>query len=512
MWTVFPLLYPSLEPPMQQVQSSSPPWHRGFASMAGSHPFEPLRVEGTAPTSLRGTLYRNGPGLNQRFGRQYDHWFDGDGAITAVRIAGGSAFGAARILETATFQEEERAGRRLYSGWSSRPPRPLREYLLGRRKNAANVNVVVYRGRLLALGASGVPLEFSREALSIQGRVSLGAAGMREMGPHPHRVATRKATYYFGQRVGPRCSLFVIEATDGGDEREVAHVPLDAPVLLHDFAVTERHAVFLVAPLTISPMHLLFRGTVSNSLRWSPQEGTEVIVIPLDTGKEVVRFKIEPIFLLHTANAFEDGTKIVLDAILSRDFLSCLRWFQSLPTGAVAGAMDGALCRMSLNPTERAMSVRVLQDAPCELPRVSPSVEGRRHRFVYSVAWSAGRTSADGMPDALTKHDVATGRSQVLSFLSDHFVCEPVFVPSGGAEEDHGYVLAHVLDARSGGTYVAVIDGQQWLAGAVARLHLPFHVPFGFHGTWVEERSEPPSLASPAPRDGFSLEPRTAAG
>lgn len=475
---------------MDQVERSQPSWHRGFASMSGSRAFEPLRIEGTVPASLSGTLYRNGPGLNERFGQPYDHWFDGDGAITAVRISNGSAFGAARLIETAAFLEEQNAGRHLYSGWSSRPPRPLREYLLGRRKNPANVNVVVHQGGLLALGPSGVPLAFSREDLSTRGEVPLGIAGMREVGPHPHRVATRKTTYYFGQRVGPRSSLFVVEAPDGGNEREVARVPLGAPVLLHDFAMTERHAVFLVAPLTINAMHLLFRGTVSDSLRWSPEEGTEAIVIPLDEGKEVIRFKIDPFFLLHTANAFEDENVIVLDAILSRDFLSCLRWFQSLPTGTVTGAMDGALCRVSLKPHDRTGSVRVLCDGPCELPRVSPQVEGQRHRFVYSVAWSAGRTSADGMPDALARHDVSAGSVEVLSFPSDHWLSEPVFIPAGGSDEDNGHVLVHVFDATSNSGYVAIIDSQRLSAGPVARLHLPFQVPFGFHGTWVEEADQ----------------------
>src|SRR5262245_10518195 len=83
-------------------------WTRGFPSLKREHAFEPLRVEGTIPRDLVGTLYRNGPGLFERFGDRYRHWFDGDGAITAIRLERGTARGAVRIVRTQAFQREER--------------------------------------------------------------------------------------------------------------------------------------------------------------------------------------------------------------------------------------------------------------------------------------------------------------------------------------------------------------------------------------------------------------------
>src|SRR6185295_13889150 len=55
------------------------------------HGFEPLEVEGTLPAELRGTLFRNGPGQFGQFGRRYGHPFEGDGAVTAIRLGGGRA-------------------------------------------------------------------------------------------------------------------------------------------------------------------------------------------------------------------------------------------------------------------------------------------------------------------------------------------------------------------------------------------------------------------------------------
>ena len=63
---------------------------------AREHGFEPLELEGTLPAELRGTLYRNGPGQFGQFGTRYSHPFEGDGAITAIRIENGRALGASR--------------------------------------------------------------------------------------------------------------------------------------------------------------------------------------------------------------------------------------------------------------------------------------------------------------------------------------------------------------------------------------------------------------------------------
>jgi len=61
------------------------------------HGFEPLLVEGELPAELRGTLYRNGPGLFGQRGVRYAHPFESDGALTAIRLDGGTAAGAVRI-------------------------------------------------------------------------------------------------------------------------------------------------------------------------------------------------------------------------------------------------------------------------------------------------------------------------------------------------------------------------------------------------------------------------------
>src|SRR5262245_61994751 len=104
----------ALRAPVEPAVEAPPPNALGaFTDLTAEHGFEPMRVDGALPEGLAGTLYRNGPALFSSFGARYRHWFDGDGALAAVRFGGGRADGAARIITTRGLAEERRRGRAL---------------------------------------------------------------------------------------------------------------------------------------------------------------------------------------------------------------------------------------------------------------------------------------------------------------------------------------------------------------------------------------------------------------
>src|SRR5829696_8528982 len=84
-------------------------WRGAFRDLPREHPFEPLSVTGSIPSELRGTLYRSGPSLFSAQGQSYHHWFDGDGAVSAVRFANGEAAGAVRLVPSEGLLAERRA-------------------------------------------------------------------------------------------------------------------------------------------------------------------------------------------------------------------------------------------------------------------------------------------------------------------------------------------------------------------------------------------------------------------
>src|SRR4051812_8636557 len=86
-------------------------WTRALRDLPREHGFEPLRVEGQLPAALSGALYRTGPALFSSYGTRYGHWFDGDGAVSAVRFADGRAEGAVKLVQTEQLVAERRAGK-----------------------------------------------------------------------------------------------------------------------------------------------------------------------------------------------------------------------------------------------------------------------------------------------------------------------------------------------------------------------------------------------------------------
>jgi carotenoid cleavage dioxygenase-like enzyme len=86
-----------------------------FGGLQREHDFVPLRVDGRLPADLRGTLFRNGPAVFTA-GRN-PHWFDGTGAITAVRVDGVEAFGAVRVVHTPSADHDAGRADNRYSGF-----------------------------------------------------------------------------------------------------------------------------------------------------------------------------------------------------------------------------------------------------------------------------------------------------------------------------------------------------------------------------------------------------------
>jgi all-trans-8'-apo-beta-carotenal 15,15'-oxygenase len=186
-----------------------------FRDVYREHDFEPLRVEGALPRELAGTLYRTGPGLFGSFGRRYDHLFEGDGAISGVRFAGGRAEGAHRVVQSAGLAEERAAGRPLYGSAVPRLRR-IANALGQRAKNVAITNVLAWQDRIFALVESSRPTELAPDTLATIGETDLGGIVLETFTAHPHFVAARRAVYGFGVRFGRAPALALYELPQGG--------------------------------------------------------------------------------------------------------------------------------------------------------------------------------------------------------------------------------------------------------------------------------------------------------
>ena len=442
------------------------------ANLPREHGFEGLRVDGTIPMDLSGTLFRNGPGLFELFGRRYGHPFEADGAITAVRFRDGQAFGAARVTESELLKKERDAGKPLYgfsAPWPQRLVRAMRDGI----KNTANTNVVSWQGRLFALMEAAGPTEISPDDLRTIGETSLGGAIPGAFSAHPHRVASRQAMYNFGVRYGRQTRLDLFELPDTGKARRLATLELPFGPMLHDFIATDNHLVFFLNPVKVNtPRAVLQFGGFDKLFEWKPELGTEIIIVPIDHPNRITRFRTEPFWQWHFANAFERDGVLEVDFVRYRDFAS-FEWLGG-PEGDFPA---GTLYRATIDPIAKTMSSRALWNTACEFPRVHPTREGTDYRYVW--------VQTDG-PNAIARVDVTDGSAATWTVPDHQRACEPVFVPKPGTDDEAaGYALTLVYDSVRARSHLAVLDAADLAAGPIARAWFDHHVPITFHGNWV---------------------------
>ncbi|MCA9716003.1 MAG: carotenoid oxygenase family protein [Myxococcales bacterium] len=442
---------------------------RAYEDLPREHPFEPLRVEGELPPGLEGTLFRAGPATSGRFGLRYSHAFEGDGAVCATKLAGGAAFGAVRMVQSDGYREETEAGRLLY-GFSAPWWRRMLNLARGKQKNTANTAALVWNDRLFALMEGATPVELERETLETIGETTLGNVVGRTFSAHPHVVGDRLIN--FGSRYGKQPGVDLYAWPKDSACRHLGFAPLPDNRMIHDFAVTERHAVFFASPVSIQLLRAILNiGPFERLVRWRPELGTEVVVVPLAAPERARRFTTEPFFQWHFINAFEDGEELVVDACVYPNFDS----MGAIGVDGVELALpEYARCR--INAARTSLRRETIGDAPVEFPSVLAEDEGRRSTDAFCLSMDHGRR-------ALIRVDPERGVVDRFDYPEGAGPSEPIYVPSGPGGAGHLLTLVHDADSHTSALHV--FDAQRLEGGPVARAHYDHHIPFTFHGRWA---------------------------
>jgi all-trans-8'-apo-beta-carotenal 15,15'-oxygenase len=457
--------------PARMGAKISPYW----SDLSREHGFEPLKIEGDLPRVLCGTLYRAGPALSERFGVPYGHVFEGDGAICGVRLAGGEASGALRLVRSEGFVREEEAGRPLYQSAVSWP-RQVANNLLGRGKNTANTNVMQWHGGLYALMENAKPTAFDSELETI-GETTFGGVIRSAFSAHPHSVVERRTTYNFGLRYGRETTLVTYALPWDGGARRLTELPLEHPVMLHDFMATRDHLVFLVSPFRLVMYRAaLSIGGFSDLFRWTPSDGTEVITIPIDDPERVRRFRVDPFFQIHFAGGYEEPDAIAVDIMAYPDSGALERNVAEVDKPPECGVVT----RVRIPHDGDELRKEILCETPMEFGQTDPRWAGKRHRHLW------GLNAGHAFEFSIVHADLETGIEDCFQFPDGEFASEVLFAPKGpDTAEGEGYLLAIIYRAASHTSHLAVFDALRVGEGPIARAHFDHHIPASFHGTWV---------------------------
>jgi carotenoid cleavage dioxygenase len=216
------------------------------------------------------------------------------------------------------------------------------------------------------------------------------------------------------------------------------------------------------------------QGNTNLPYRWDPRYPARVGVMPRSGGAADVRwFDVEPCYVFHPLNAYDDGDSIVLDVVRHpKMFDTDLHGPNEGPT---------TLDRWTVDLADGKVRETRLDDHPQEFPRIDDRLVGRPHRYGYAMQTSG--TGGD-VGDSVLKHDLRRGHTTARRLGAHQFVGEFAFVPSSPqAAEDDGVLMGFVYDASTDRSDLTILDAAT--LATVAVVHLPVRVPFGFHGNWV---------------------------
>jgi carotenoid cleavage dioxygenase len=88
--------------------------------------------------------------------------------------------------------------------------------------------------------------------------------------------------------------------------------------------------------------------------------------------------------------------------------------------------------------------------------------------------------------DGLIKHDVRTGREEVLMFGDGVVGSETVVAPKPDAvDEDDAWLITFTSDVPNDVSHCVVYDAKALNAGAVATVQLPERISSGTHACWA---------------------------
>src|SRR5262249_39051459 len=138
-------------------------------------------------------------------------------------------------------------------------------------------------------------------------------------------------------------------------QSEVIDVP--GPTMVHDFAITDRHVLFMDLPVVFD-LELALAGTMP--YRWSDEYGARVGVMPRGGGNADVRWcPVAPCYVFHPLNAFEDGGQIVVDVVR----------YEELWRPGTTGFQRARLHRWRIDAAAGKVSEAALDDRAIEFPR-----------------------------------------------------------------------------------------------------------------------------------------------
>ena len=429
--------------------------------------FEELEVRGEIPRELLGQYTRIGPNPLQPDPASH-HWFLGDGMVHGVRLEEGRAkWYRNRWVRTDTVTDilgEPRAA----------GPRGIKI------TDVVNTNVLRHAGDIIAIvEGGGLPVVLDDELNTVTHSDFKGTL-TTPFSAHPHEDPRTGELHTIAYCIEDDTRLYHVVRNTEGLIRRAEPIPVRGGPMVHDCALTENYIIVLDLSIALSIKAAM--AGYSFPYIWQPSRQARIGLLPRESSADdIVWFEVDPMYIFHPANAFEneDGA-VVMDAPIYP------RLFDKQPYGPDRATITYE--RLTLDPNSGAVTRTMIDDAPQEFPRFDERLCGQSYRYAYTLALGAGGPSALLNGSQLYKHDLESGAREVHDFGAGQVPGEFVFVPRhADAAENDGWLMGYVINVAADTTDLVILNADDFTGKPQAVVSIPQRIPPGFHGNWIPD-------------------------
>ena len=454
-----------------------------------------LAVEGRIPADVEGSFFRAVP--DPAFPPYMEDGgavLSGDGMISAVRFTGGKVHFAIRYVQTARHAAELAAGRALFGKY--RNPYTDQPAAAGVDRTVSNTTPVWHAGRLLMTKEDGRPYRVDPHTLATLGRYDFdGQLKSQTVTAHVRIDPDSGEMFFYGYEADGLASTKVAYCIADRAGRLTREQWFDAPycAMMHDFAITQNHALFPIYPTTCDAARVAAGGD-----HWVHELDRDswLGVMPRYGSVSQMRWFRGPkgVSCYHMLNAFEDAHgRIHLDQCLSN--VNAFPFIQRASGLKPPLELGGRLARWSVDLEDGSEVVtESVIGPPGDLPMIAAADQGRPYKRAWMLSMNPQMQAppvAGGpvgvMFNALLRLDMTGQAPQVLALPPGRCFSEPVHVPSSRPSHD-GWLLT-VVDQQIGPAdfrhSVWILDALDPAAGPVAQVAIPHRLRPQVHGWWV---------------------------
>ena len=418
-----------------------------------------LEIKGEVPRDLNGLFVRNG--LNPVSGYS-DHWFFGNGMLHGIYLENGKASYKNRYVKTPYYENDLN----VISSFGDLSASP------------ANTHIVNHAGKLLALEETSLPWELNRDLETIGVEDYKGKLNTA-MTAHPRICPETGEMLFFAYSMMGEPYLYYHRVSKQGELVQTEAIEIPRPVMMHDWNITRNYVVFMDLPI-VSDMDLAV--STGSPFGFKPECGARLGVMPRDGNNSDVRwFDIDPCFVFHSFNSFEEGNKIIL--YVSRQQEAMVGGFKDIYGGEKTVAR---LWRWIIDLENGRVSEEQLDDGACDFPRVNDNRIGLHSEYGYCMQI---KTDVESLTfgENLFKYHLESGKRTDHHLGSNVAGGEPVFAPKpGSTKEDQGWILSLVHDRNTRKSKLVIVDAEAFDQEPVAEVMIPQRVPYGAHGSWIQ--------------------------